>query len=431
MEKLLTYLYNLLRWSEKYTKTDMVYFSKGGFWLTLERGIAIAAGFGMSVAFANFLEPEKYGVYKYVLSIISVAGAFTLVGMSTAVNQAVARGFEGALRSGFQTMLRWSPVSVLITFTAALYYFANGNGTIGLSLLVGGACLPLIASAGLYDNFLAGKQQFTAKAVLGSVRNALPPLALVVALLFTQDPILLVATYFVTTALATGFCYMETKSRYVQNNKHDGETLGFSKHLSVINIVNTIAAQIDRVLIFSQLGGASLAIYTFAEAVPDQIRGFGSIIGALASPKMSRVRFDADFKKSITQKSAIIFGAGVLLAGTYALIAPLFFSIFFPKYMEAVIYSQVYAIIIPIALWNTLFVQTFVAHMKKWELYTNSIIPQAIRIVLLVVLVHLYGLWGIIVGTIIYYIFKTAFLLTSFYRSKDSVNPTSLESPPL
>jgi hypothetical protein len=36
--------YTFLRWSERHTKTDMIYLTKGGFWLTLAQVISSASG---------------------------------------------------------------------------------------------------------------------------------------------------------------------------------------------------------------------------------------------------------------------------------------------------------------------------------------------------------------------------------------------------
>lgn len=37
-------IYKLLRWSQRYTRTDMVYLAKGGTWLSLAQGVATLAG---------------------------------------------------------------------------------------------------------------------------------------------------------------------------------------------------------------------------------------------------------------------------------------------------------------------------------------------------------------------------------------------------
>jgi len=64
IKKLKDKIYRLLRRSEKYFKTDMVYLAHGGFWLTLGQIISSAASFLLAIAFANLLPKETYGTYK-------------------------------------------------------------------------------------------------------------------------------------------------------------------------------------------------------------------------------------------------------------------------------------------------------------------------------------------------------------------------------
>ena len=411
--------YTALRWSERYTKTDMVYLTQGGFWLILSRVIAVLAGFAMSVAFANLMEPEKYGVFKYVLSMVSIAGTFSLVGMGTAVNRAAAKGFEGALREGFSSSLRWSIGVVIAAGAMAGYYFLNGNATIAISILVGGTLTPLISAASLYDNFLGGMRHFRAKTVYNLIRTLIPIVALVTALYFSNDPIILSATYFLMTLGVTVWCYRDVLQRFKPHSATDSnETLTYSKHLSFLGIVNIIIAQLDRVLIFSQLGGTALAIFAFAEAGPDQLRGLGSVIGSLAFPKMSERPFK-EIRDAIYGKAFILFVLAIGITALYIAIAPLFFALFFPKYLASVLYSQVYALTIPFALTSVLFNQALLSHMKKKELYINGIFPQAFRVVALLVLVALYGIWGIIFGTIGYYVVGFVLLIWTFHNTKD------------
>ena len=90
----------LLRWSEAYTKTDMLYMAHGGSWLTFAKAVGMASSLLLAAAMANLIPPEVFGNYKFVLSATGIIGAFSLTGMGTAIIQAVSRGYEGALCSG-------------------------------------------------------------------------------------------------------------------------------------------------------------------------------------------------------------------------------------------------------------------------------------------------------------------------------------------
>jgi O-antigen/teichoic acid export membrane protein len=416
MRPLREWVYGALRWSERYTKTDMVYATKGGFWLAVERFAALVAGFGMAVAFANLLPLEKYGVYKYVLSMVGIIGAFALAGMNTAVNRAVARGFEGALKEGFLVSLRWSVVSVFISFGIAGYYFFQGNNVLGISFLIAGSFSPFIGSASLYDNFLSGAQRFSAKAIYGSLRNIIPPIGLVITLLISKDPLVLIATYFVSTFAVTYFCYRDVVRRYRPHTKTDHTTLNFSKHLSVMNILDTVGAQADRVITFSYLGGTALAIYSFAEMIPDQIRGLSNIVGTLAFPKLSRTPL-SDLKKTLPRKALLILVVALIFVAVYFVCAPAFFNIFFPKYAASVPYSQLYALSV-LSLPSVLFSRSLLGHMKKRELYILKTVPTLCKLLLMFALLPAYGLWGIVAATLLSYMIGGTLLLFLFFRAK-------------
>src|SRR3989344_6653654 len=101
-------VYRLLRWSEKYTKADMVYLVHGNFWLITGRAIAVGSGVLLTVAFANLLSPTDFGTYKYILAIAGFIGAFSLGGLSGAVTRAVARGKEHVVPAVAHTAFIWS-----------------------------------------------------------------------------------------------------------------------------------------------------------------------------------------------------------------------------------------------------------------------------------------------------------------------------------
>src|SRR3989338_5672754 len=88
----------ILRWSEKYTKTDMVYLASGHFWFAIGHGAAIGSGFLLTLGFANLLSPTEYGVYKYILAGAGLISTFTLGGIVQAIQRALARGYTNVIR---------------------------------------------------------------------------------------------------------------------------------------------------------------------------------------------------------------------------------------------------------------------------------------------------------------------------------------------
>jgi len=116
-------LYNLLRWSQKYTKTDMVYLAKGGSWLTLGQIVSTIASFLSAIAFANLLPRETYGQYKYILSITSILAIPTLAGINTAVIRAIARGYEGSFIPALKTKIKWGLLGGITSIGLAGYYY--------------------------------------------------------------------------------------------------------------------------------------------------------------------------------------------------------------------------------------------------------------------------------------------------------------------
>ena len=93
MLDLRNYLYQTLRKGESLFKTDMIYLAKGGGWLVFGQAIATFLGFFVSIAFANLISKESFGIYKFVLSMAGIVGAFSLTGLGVAVTQSVAQRF--------------------------------------------------------------------------------------------------------------------------------------------------------------------------------------------------------------------------------------------------------------------------------------------------------------------------------------------------
>lgn len=419
IDQLKVKLLSALRWSEKYTKTDMLYLTRGSFWLSLGQGVTILSGLLLSIAFANLLPPEVFGLYRYIIAASAIIGAFALTGMATAVIQAVACGYDGALRAGFFQSLRWSIGTSVLALGASAYYYLNGNLTLALSFIPIAIATPIILSSSLYQGFLNGKKDFRRASFYHAAHKLVHLVALVSTILLTQNPVIIVAVYFATEACITFTLYTLTQYRYPKNTTTDVETLPYSKHLSVMNGLKLIAAHLDKILIFQSLGPISLAIYAFALAPITQLRGIDKTLAAIALPKLSERSFN-ELQQTLPRKVLLLSLLMGLLATIYALLAPYIYSFVFPQYLDSVRYSQVFAFSLLFAP-HILFVKALVAHKRTSSLYIlNSSIP-IVQILLLLILLPVTGIWGAIITLFVSSILSTFLSLYLLLRAKDTV----------
>lgn len=393
-------LIRFLLWVQRYTKTDMIYLARGGLSSIIVQAAGIIASLALAVAVSHFVPKESYGVYKYILSIVAILSLFSLNSIGGAVFQAAAQGFNGALVRAFWANIRWSVGIFGGALALAAYYFFMGNTTLAAGILIGGSFSPLLASASLFSSFLGGKKDFYRQAIYGAVDTIVPICILIGVVLLTSEPIILVVTYFATNTAAAFYFYRRTVEAYrMKDQAHDETMLHFSKHLSLMGVINGIANYIDQILIFHFLGGAQLAVYSFATAIPDQLKSPTKNIGAILQPRLVEYS-GSQIQKNMGRKLFLMLIGGASITVLYIAVAPYLFNFFFPKYMEAVWYSQLYALwILTIALDP---VSTYlVARKLTNELYINTVIYSLFQLIGITIGVLLWGIAGVIVARII------------------------------
>lgn len=391
-------VYKLLRRSEKYIGTDMVYLAKGGGWLGLSQGVGMLSSFLLIVAFSNMLDKEAFGTYRFVLSFLSIINIFSFPGIVGAVSQAVARKYDGFVKRGLIQRLYWEVTTFIIGTSIAIYYYANGNLILAGSFMIMAVLFPLMDALYIYRAVYHGKKNFRAVSVT-EMLSRLGALVVITGTLFvTQNVVAIIFVYlFHQTVLRAIFLwYMFTHTPL--NTAEDPKSPKYAKHLSVIGILSSISGQIDQILIFHFLGAAPLALYVLARVPIDQIRTVFGNIKTLAFPKFAN-QTDAHIKKYLTGKIRIFELYLIPIVALYIFSAPYIYSLFFPVYLESVIYSQVLSLAL-LAMPRSLISVMFNARMKVKELYILRTVGPLVHITVLTVTVMLYGMWGLVIGVL-------------------------------
>ena len=391
--------YHFLRWTEKWIKTDMVYFTMGGFWLTVGQLFSSLSAFLLSIAFANLLPRETYGIYKYVLSIASILSIPTLSGISTALTQSVAKGFEGSLKLAIKTRIKWGLIGTIASLILAGYYFYQNNTSLTFSFLIVAIFLPFMDSFSSYEAVLIGKKLFKVNTKYNILIKVCATIITISTLYLTDNILLIVFSYFILYTTLRLIFLKITIYKTKLNNRQDQQIISYGKNLSFMDIIGIITSQLDKILIFSYLGAVELGIYAFAIAMPEQIKGIFKNIYTLALPKFTQSNYKEN-RRTILIKMFKLSLVVLPIIIIYILAAPYIFKWFFPQYLDSVFYSQIFSISL-LTLPNVFPVAFLQSQKAQKKLYQYSIVSPIIQIITLFILIYFFDLMGIVMARIL------------------------------
>lgn len=406
----------LLRWSERYTKTDMVYLAEGSFWLTLSKVLGIGASFLTSIAFANLLPEETYGIYRYVLSVMTILVIPTLGGIDAALTRVVARGSSGTIRPAFRVEARWGLLGTLASVGLAGYYFFQGNSVLALSFLIASVFIPVMDPANIFLAYLSGKKNFKSQTYSQTIIRAGSSLCIILTVFITDSITTLLLVYFSSYTFLRLAFFLVTLRKVPRGAPVDLSAISYGKHLTLMKVPGIISAQLDKILVFHYIGGAALAGYYLALLPFKQMQNLLGSVNVLALPNFSlqdTQTLKATLPRKMLQSYAVIIPVLLL----YILLARFFFTVIYPQYTDFVLISQLFMLqllFFPLSLFNT----AITAIADKRKLYIQSTVIPTFRIVAIATLVPLYGIGGGVTAILATSILNAALTIYLFAKLK-------------
>lgn len=399
MENLKLRFHSLLKRSEKIFKTDMVYLASGGFWLGVGQVFSWGSGFLLTLALANLMSKESYGLYRLALSIMGILSIFTISGINDSLIRSIAKGFDGSLWPATWARIKGGAVGGVAALAVAAYYLAHANMPLAIACALIGAFMPFFEPFGNFGAYLQGKKDFRRLTLYGTCNQLFAVTVLVATVFLTHNFIFVLLAYLGSYTLVRLATYLWIIIKMRPAATKDPGVVRYGTHLSLMGIIVTVASQIDRIILFHFLGPADVASYSIAIAPPDQVKQGLNIMAKLIYPRFSG-HSEAAIKSNISNK-VILFGlAAAAGVGVYVVLAPYFFDIFFSQYRNVVFISQLFSL----SMFNAVFgpVELFMeAHAKIKEQYWVNGITSTFQIVSMVVGTIYFGLIGLIVARMI------------------------------
>lgn len=362
------------------------------------QAISNLLSFGVALVAAHYLTKDTYGTYRYILSTVSFIAAFSLTGLSTAIVRSSARGFDELYATSLSRSLRWALPAIICGIGAGVWYLAHGNQTLGYSVLMGSIIFPIIQALLLYRSYLNGKELFRMLMVSNAVYSIITSLAIAGAMTLRAPILVLIGSYYASNLVATALITFFVRKKYPPNNEKDAHGKKLEHHMSIMNILDSGATQLDKVILYQVAGPVEVARYVFATLIPEQLRNVMKYTSTLSMPVFSNLPFVAARAKGLFLVRKL-FLITVPLVVVYILIAPLLYSFLFPQYQDSVFYSQLFSLIL---LFDGGIAGTVMkAKNQVKKLYVANIVSNVSKIVLLFVLGITLGIAGVVLSRII------------------------------
>jgi O-antigen/teichoic acid export membrane protein len=402
---------------EKHFRVDARYFLSGGFWLTLSQGVTIFFGIITTALFAHFLTAADYGVYKYLIGVAALLSSLSLTGLGQSILQTAAKKYYGFYQLTLRTNFIYSLLITAISLATGGYYYFNENITLAIGCFLIAILQPLINTFQFIPVFLQGSRRFRESTTLQTVRVFVVALISLAALYLTENIVLLFATY-LAGQLLTNFASHIVFRPSSQTIPSEVSTtyLNYAKHTSLRNLISGIAMRADSLIIFTKLGAVELAFYSIATIIPEQIKGSLKNLASLLTPKYAAITDPDLLIRSLPKRSMQFFLILVTITSAYILIAPIIYDFLFPKYPDAIFYSQLSALAFPafISILPNSILQARLANNALHRINFYSCITQLILVFIGSIV---FGVMGAITATVIrryltsatfyYFVFKS------------------------
>ena len=235
-------------------------------------------GFTVSVLsvklITSYIIPEKYGLYKYVLSVVSLCGITTFPGLNKTMGGYIVKGFHGTVKKATLLSIKTGLLGVVILIVFGFFSFSSKNNEVEAKLFLAASLifLPYLI-APRYKIILTGLGLFKNKLFFETIFKISCLLSIFfVLVVFKQDILVFgVAQLFLQSFLLVVFFYFSIKK--LKNNYVDKLFFKHSLIISFIGIGSEIIKPATNIYLNYTLGPAILGAYAIANSLNSSVTG--------------------------------------------------------------------------------------------------------------------------------------------------------------
>lgn len=402
-----------------YNKKDGHYFLHGGFWLLFAQSSTIATSLASTVVLAHYLTTDDFGIYRYLISVGVFLGGFCLTGIGQGIFQAAARGYTIFYKQAYQTTVLYNLIPSSFAGIGFFYYYWQNNLTLAIGCILIAVLQPISIHFLNTIAFLQGQRKFKQSTVVQTLKSLFVTSSTVGGVLITQNILVLFGIYLGSQALFGYLSWRWSNNQMVdaslENLTLSEYYLSIAKHTTIRNIILGIATRVDSIFVFQYLGATSLAIFTIATILPDQIKGSFKNLTTLLIPNYAKQEILPLHHPQLAKRTFQFFIVLCCISIVTIITIPYIYPLLFPKYTDAILYTQLLALGFPASAY--LIKQSWQqARADESALYFQNITMSLFQLISVIIGIIGFGLMGAIISRIATQYFSMIVAYVTFFR---------------
>ena len=369
------------------------------------------------------IDPELYGVFRYVLAVVSLCTLTTITGINKTIGGYVAKGYQGTVKETTILSFKTGSIGILILLGFGIYsLYQKNNITESILFITAALYFFPFTIFSRYASILAGLEKFKKILIYSLIQKIILFSAAVFVVIILKKGILFYgASQLLLTAIILIIFYINT-IKQLTNTKIDSGYFKHSLTVSAVGIGSQIITPGIQLVLNSTLGSTALAYYVIGNRIPTQLAG-------IVKPLMHPISIRLAKKGKIEYNSAVIkylpltFAMGLLLylllytglhyLGPYVISEPYRISLFYAKLLGLfILLSPTYSLL-----------NSNIIFEKNNKAYATSLyINQAITVSGYILFLSKYGISAIALTNFVALLIQTTIMILFVFNEIKNIN---------
>lgn len=395
-------------------------------WMFIDKGLRIFVGLMVFSLMARSLGPETFGLFNYVLALVSIFNAIAALGLNGIVVRELADAPNQAgniVGSAFYLSVASASLSYLLIVLSVVCFNSGQGDVLFLSLIIGWSVV--FGSMNVFKYWFEWKVDLRAVVIWSIGVFLCFSFMKLVLIIFNKNVFYFAAvTVFEAAALGGGWWWLYTKKQDKNISFKIDVAIRLLKEswpLLIASAAWMVYTRIDQVMIGIMLSDREVGYYSVAMKINDVLALFPFVIVTVAAPAI--MKFKQSNREMYERKFQLIYDFVVWLMIFLAIVVTLSASslvkIFFGD-----IYSES-AKVMAISSWSCLFIGLATVSgrfllnegMQIITMYRH-LIGVFISVVLNYFFIPIYGIEGAAVSTLISIVVSNYFLDAIFSSTR-------------